>query len=88
MFVVKKCLCSSQDAKKDETNKKIYKLFININTTYEELLKTLDHSSQVDREVIDLEDQVGLVIYSGYIGYSIEAYSRNCIQFCFLIRVF
>lgn len=47
-----------KDAKKDEVNKKIYKLFININNSYEELLKGLETSSQVEREVLDLEDQV------------------------------
>lgn len=48
----------AKDAKKDELTKKIYKLFININTSYEELLKTMENSSQVEREIIDLEDQV------------------------------
>ena len=47
-----------QDAKKDETNKKVYKLFISINDNYDQLIKKIEETSHIDREIKDLEDQV------------------------------
>ena len=47
-----------QDAKKDETNKKVYKLFISINDSYDQLIKKIEESSHLNREIKDLEDQV------------------------------
>lgn len=51
-------------------------MFISINTSYEELLKTLDQASQVEREIIDLEDQVELVIldffFLHYFNFGVE----------------
>lgn len=47
-----------KDAKKDETNKKVYKLFIGINDNYEQLINTIEQSSHIDREIRDLEDQI------------------------------
>jgi hypothetical protein len=47
-----------KDAKKDEANKKVYKLFIGINDNYEQLINTIEESSHIDREIRDLEDQI------------------------------
>ena len=47
-----------KDAKKDETNKKVYKLFISINDNYDQLIKKIEESSHLNREIKDLEDQV------------------------------
>jgi len=47
-----------KDAKKDETNKKVYKLFITINESYEQLIQNIEDSSHLDRDSKDLEDQV------------------------------
>ena len=52
-----------KDAKKDETNKKVYKLFVNINENYDNLIKTIERSSHVNREIRDMEDQVFFKIY-------------------------
>lgn len=52
-----------KDAKKDETNKKVYKLFININDSYEQLLTTIEDTSHLERDIRDLEDQVNFKIY-------------------------
>lgn len=52
----------NKDAKKDETNKKVYKLFININDSYEQLLTTIEDTSHLERDIRDLEDQVDLKI--------------------------
>ena len=51
-------LMLKQDAKKDETNKKVYKLFISINDSYDQLIKKIEESSHLNREIKDLEDQV------------------------------
>ena len=47
-----------KDAKKDEANKKAYKLLININENYENLSNTIEETSVINREIRDLEDQV------------------------------
>lgn len=47
-----------KDAKKDEANKKVYKLFISINDSYEQLIQTIEESSHFERDNRDLEDQV------------------------------
>jgi chromosome segregation ATPase len=47
-----------KDAKKDETNKKVYKLFVSINESYDNLIKTIEDSSHLNREIRDTEDQV------------------------------
>lgn len=47
-----------KDARKDEMNKKVYKLFISINDSYEKLIQTIEESSHLERENRDLEDQV------------------------------
>lgn len=47
-----------QDAKKDEANKKVYKLFVSINQNYDALIETIENSSHVNREIRDIEDQV------------------------------
>lgn len=47
-----------KDAKKDEANKRVYKLFIGVNDNYEQMIKTLEETSQIEREIHDLEDQV------------------------------
>ena len=51
---------SEKNAKNDETNKKVYKLFVSINTSYEELFKVLEETSHLERDAWDLEDQVGI----------------------------
>ncbi len=53
-----------KDAKKDETNKKVYKLFININDSYEQLIKTIEETSHIEREIRDLEDQVNFFCWN------------------------
>ncbi len=47
-----------KDAKKDESAKKTYKMFINLNESYEQLIKNIEETSVYLREVRDLEDQV------------------------------
>ena len=47
-----------KDAKKDDSTKKAYKLFISINENYEKLIKTIEETSVIMRELCDLEDQV------------------------------
>jgi chromosome segregation ATPase len=47
-----------KDAKKDETNKRVYKLFVNINENYDNLIRTIEDSSHINREIRDMEDQV------------------------------
>lgn len=47
-----------KDAKKDDPSKKAYKLFISINENYEKLIKTVEETSVIMRELCDLEDQV------------------------------
>jgi coiled-coil domain-containing protein 22 len=47
-----------KDAKKDESFKRAYKLFININEQYELLMKSIEETSVFVREIRDLEDQV------------------------------
>ena len=49
-----------KDAKLSETNKTVYKLFININSQYEKLIGDLEETSHLDRECRDLEEQVNL----------------------------
>lgn len=49
-----------KDAKLSETNKMVYKLFININSQYEKLIVDLEQTSHFDRECRDLEEQVNL----------------------------
>ncbi|RNA38154.1 coiled-coil domain-containing protein [Brachionus plicatilis] len=49
-----------KDAKLSETNKAVYRLFININTQYEKLIEDLEQTSHLDRECRDLEEQVNL----------------------------
>lgn len=51
-----------KDAKQSEVNKKVYKLFVNINSDYEKMLESLEQTSQLDRECRDLEDQVDLEV--------------------------
>lgn len=47
-----------QDAKKDEANKKVYKLFVSINESYDALIQAIENSSHINREIRDIEDQV------------------------------
>lgn len=47
-----------KDAKKDETTKMVYKLFISINENYDQLIQTIEESSHIERDNRDLEDQV------------------------------
>ena len=47
-----------KDAKKDDTMKKVYKLFININENYEKLIQTIEQSNRIEKDNRDLEDQV------------------------------
>jgi chromosome segregation ATPase len=51
-----------KDAKKDETNKRVYKLFVNINENYDNLIRTIEDSSHINREIRDMEDQVRLLV--------------------------
>ena len=43
-------------------NKKVYRLFVSINENYEQLIKTIEDSSHLQRDIRDLEDQVGNLI--------------------------
>lgn len=75
-----------KDAKKDEINKNVYKLFININSSYDELLKTLDQSSQIEREMIDLEDQVRNIKLNANILKNIRITGSRIILITFFLK--